>query len=94
MNSKSTQKISDATISRTGNLLAEAKTGFMIGYATPIAIVAVGQLLLGNPLTAAVSAVGTAVSPVAITCAAIGAIWMGWRALKPGEQARIQQRHG
>ncbi len=79
----------DATISRTGNLLAEAKSGFMIGYVTPIAIVAVGQLLLGNPLTAAVSAVGMAVSPVAITCAAVGAIWMGWRALKPGEQARI-----
>lgn len=79
----------DATISRTGDLLAEAKSGFMIGYVTPVAIVAVGQLLLGNPLTAAVSAAGMAVSPVAITCAAVGAIWMGWRALKPGEQARI-----
>jgi hypothetical protein len=79
----------DATISRTGDLLAEAKSGFMIGYATPVAIVAVGQMLLGNPLTAAVSAIGMAVSPVAITCAAVGAIWMGWRALKPGEQALI-----
>lgn len=77
----------DATISRTGDLLAEAKSGFMIGCVTPVAIVAVGQMLLGNPLTAAVSAVGMAVSPVA--CAAVGAIWMGWRALKPGEQARI-----
>ncbi|WP_427913902.1 hypothetical protein ACPWT1_02795 [Ramlibacter sp. MMS24-I3-19] len=79
----------DATISRTGDLLAEAKSGFMIGYVTPVAVIAVGQLLLGNPLTAAVSAVTMAVSPVAITCAAVGAIWMGWRALKPSEQARI-----
>eukprot|EP01034_Spumella_vulgaris_P040902 gene40902-50605_t len=38
----------NATISRTGELLGEAKTGFMIGYVTPIAVVAVGQLLLGN----------------------------------------------
>lgn len=83
----------DATISRTGDLLAEAKSGFMIGCVTPVAIVAVGQMLLGNPLTAAVSAVGMAVSPVAITCAAVGAIWMGWRALKPGEQARIVDFH-
>jgi hypothetical protein len=79
----------NATISRTGELLGEAKTGFMIGYVTPIAVVAVGQLLLGNPLTAVVSGVGMAVSPVAITCAAVGAIWMGWNALAPGEQAKI-----
>lgn len=79
----------DSTIARTGDLLAQAKTGFMIGYATPVAIIAVGQLLLGNPLTAAVSTVSMVTSPVAITCAAVGAIWMGWRALKPAEQARI-----
>jgi hypothetical protein len=79
----------ESTIALTGDLLAEARSGFMLGYVTPVAIVAVGQLLLGNPLTGLVSGVGMAVSPVAITCAAVGAIWMGWRALKPGEQARI-----
>lgn len=79
----------DQTISATGELLAAAKTGFMLGYAVPVAVVAVGQLLLGNPLTAVVSAASMMVSPVAISCAAVGAIWLGWRALKPVEQARI-----
>lgn len=79
----------DATISSTGKLLAEARKGFKVGYSAPIAVVAVGQLLLGNPLTAVVSAAGMAVNPVAITCAAVGAVWMGWRALKPREQADI-----
>jgi hypothetical protein len=79
----------DKTISATGELLAAAKSGFMLGYAVPIAVVAVGQLLLGNPLTAVVASASMMVSPVAISCAAVGAIWMGWRALKPVEQARI-----
>lgn len=79
----------DETKSRTGEILAAAKFGFLFGYATPIAIVGVGQLLLGNPLTALVSMAGMAVNPFAITCAAVGAIWMGWKALAPAEQARI-----
>jgi uncharacterized membrane protein YfbV (UPF0208 family) len=79
----------DQTISATGELLAAAKTGFMLGYAVPVAVVAVGQLLLGSPLTAVVSTASMMVSPVATSCAAVGAIWLGWRALKPVEQARI-----
>lgn len=79
----------DQTIYRTGELLAQVKSGLVIGYSAPIAIVTIGQLLLGNPLNAVVSFATTAVSPVAITCAAVGAIWMGWRALKSTEQARI-----
>lgn len=79
----------DLTISRVGHVLAAAKAGFSIGFIAPIAVVAIGQLLLGNPLTAVVAGMSMAVSPVAITCAAVGAIWMGWGALKPAEKTRI-----
>lgn len=79
----------DSTISRVGHVLEATKLGFSLGYITPVAVVAIGQLLLGNPLTAIGAGVSIAVSPVAITCAAVGAIWMGWGALKPAEKARI-----
>lgn len=79
----------DLTICRVGHVLAAAKTGFSLGFITPVAIVAIGQLLLGNPLTAVAASISMAVSPVAITCAAVGAIWMGWSALKADEKARI-----
>lgn len=79
----------DGTISKVGDVLAAVKAGFVFGYISPIAVVAVGQLLLGNPLTAAVATVSMAVSPVAISCAAVGAIWLGWGALKPSQKARI-----
>ncbi|WP_430407439.1 hypothetical protein [Hydrogenophaga sp.] len=79
----------DSTISRVGHVLEAAKSGFELGYITPVAVVAIGQLLLGNPLTAVSAGLSMAVSPVAITCAAVGAIWMGWGALKPAEKARI-----
>jgi hypothetical protein len=36
------------TVSRTGRVIGAAKTGFGIGYVTPGAIIATGQLLLGN----------------------------------------------
>ena len=79
----------DATIERVGRVLEGAKQGFELGYSVPIAVVAIGQLLLGNPLSAVASAAVTAVSPVAITCAAVGAIWMGWQALTAEERDRI-----
>ncbi|MGQ3002506.1 MAG: hypothetical protein ACT6UH_22375 [Hydrogenophaga sp.] len=79
----------DSTISRVGHVLEAAKAGFSLGYVTPVAVVAIGQLLLGNPLTAVAAGISMAVSPVAITCAAVGAIWMGWRALTAAEKTRI-----
>jgi len=74
----------DSTISRVGYVLEATKLGFSLGYITPVAVVAIGQLLLGNPLTAIGAGVSMFVSPVAITCAAVGAIWMGWGPVEPG----------
>jgi uncharacterized protein YaaW (UPF0174 family) len=79
------------TISRTGRVLGMAKLGFGIGYITPVVIISVGQFLLGNTL-AAVTTVATAATltnPVAMTCAAIGAIYYGWSALSDVERNQI-----
>lgn len=76
------------TISRTGRILEMAKFGFGIGYITPVVIITVGQLLLGNPLTAitTVATAATLTNPIAMTCAAIGAIYYGWGALSDVER--------
>lgn len=84
------------TVASTGNVIDAAKFGFGLGYISPIVIIAVGQHLLGNSL----AAVGTVASglvmanPVAMTCAAVGAIYYGWNALsdkeKDGILARLQ----
>ena len=47
------------TISRTGRILEMAKLGFGIGYITPVVVIAAGQLLLGNTLSA-ITTVATA----------------------------------
>lgn len=76
------------TVSRTGRVLEMAKLGFGIGYITPVVIISVGQLLLGNTL-AAVTTIATAATltnPIAMTCAAIGAIYYGWGALSDVER--------
>jgi hypothetical protein len=76
------------TTERSGRVLASAKEGFQLGYVTPVIIIAAGQLLLGNPLSAAAT-MGTAVvasNPVAMTCAALGAIYFGYSALNENEK--------
>ena len=74
------------TIARTGRVLEAAKYGFGIGFVVPVAIIAAGQLLLGNPLAAAWT-LGTALTnPIAMTCAAVGAIYFGWNALSDAER--------
>ena len=84
----------DAAIATVGRFLEGAKKGLLTGYAAPVVIIATGQLLLGNPM----SAVGTVVSaaafmnPVASTCAAVGAIWFGWKALGPDEQQAVLEK--
>jgi hypothetical protein len=82
------------TISRTGRILEMAKMGFGIGYITPVVIIAVGQLLLGNPLSAisAVATAATMTNPIAMTCAAIGAIYYGWGALSDVERDEILEK--
>lgn len=81
-------------IASTGRVLEGAKFGFGLGYVTSVVLIAVGQLLLGNPLSA-IAGVATAVTlsnPVAMTCAAIGAIYYGWRALSDKERDAILDR--
>jgi len=81
-------------ISRTGRVIDAAKAGFGIGYITPIAIIAAGQLLLGNTLQA-VGTVASAVvlsNPIAMTCAAVGAVYYGWGALADVERDEILER--
>lgn len=82
------------TVSRTGHVLEMAKFGFGLGYLSSVAILAVGQLLLGNPLGAVqtVATAATVTNPVAMTCAAVGAIVYGWSALSDAERNDILER--
>ncbi len=85
------QQSENATIARTGRVLKMAKDGFGLGYLSSVTIIAAGQLLLGNPLTA-VTTVASAVTlsnPIAMTCAAVGAIFYGWGALTETERQEL-----
>jgi hypothetical protein len=79
------------TISRSGRVLEMAKLGFGIGYITPVIVISVGQLLLGNTLAAiaTVATAATLTNPIAMTCGAIGAIYYGWGALSDIERNEI-----
>lgn len=81
----------NSTISRTGRILEMAKYGFGLGYITSVTIISVGQLLLGNTMVAVttVTTAATLTNPVAMTCAAIGAIYYGWGALSDVERNEI-----
>jgi len=82
------------TMASTGRVLEAAKFGFGLGYMSSIAIIATGQLLLGNTLTAVgtVAAGVTLTNPIAMTCAAMGAIYYGWGALTDKERDAILDR--
>ncbi len=82
------------TIARTGRVIEAAKFGFGVGYVVPVAIIAVGQLLLGNTLSAigTVASAVTLSNPIAMTCASIGAIYYGWSALTDAERTEIIQK--
>ena len=85
-------KASDVpAVSRSGAVLESAKVGFGIGYVAPAVIIVSGQLLLGNPLNAVY--MGTVAllptNPVAMTCAAVGAVLWGWNALSKKEQEAL-----
>lgn len=81
-------------IERTGRVLEGAKFGFGMGYASSVIVVVVGQLLLGNQLAAAstVATAAVAANPIAMTCAAFGAIYYGWTALSDEERNDILKR--
>jgi hypothetical protein len=82
------------TISRTGRVLEGAKFGFGLGYITSFVIICAGQLILGNPLSIfqTTVTVGTFTNPIAMTCAAIGAIYYGWSALSDVERNEILEK--
>lgn len=91
---ESMKKASNSTVRVTGSVIEGAKYGFGIGYVTPVVVIAVGQMILGNPLSAvATVATGMALSnPVAMTCGAVGAIYYGWSALSDDERNGILDR--
>lgn len=81
----------NVTISRTGRILEMAKYGFGMGYMSSTIVIATGQFLLGNTW-AAISTLGSAATlsnPVAMTCAAVGAIYYGWGALSETERSEM-----
>jgi hypothetical protein len=84
----------NVTISRTGAVLEGAKYGFGLGYMSSVAIIAGGQLLLGNSLLAIaeIATAATLSNPVAMTCAAVGAIYFGWNALSEDEKNSILEK--
>ena len=63
---------------------------------TSVIVIATGQLLLGNTLAAVTTVASAAVlsNPIAMTCAALGAIYYGWNALNDRERNDILERLG
>jgi len=85
-------KASDnSTVSQTGHVIASAKYGFGMGYISSVVIIATGQYLLGNTFAAigTVASAATFSNPIAMTCAAVGAIYYGWSALSDKERDAI-----
>ncbi len=85
-------KVSDnPLVASTGRVLQAAKYGFGLGYISSVSIIAVGQYLLGNTLSAVATVASAAVlsNPIAMTCAALGAIYYGWNALSEKEREQI-----
>ena len=85
----SMKKSTNRTIEATGRVIEAAKFGFGIGFVVPIALIAIGQFILGHPLLAVGTVVTSPVNPVAMTCAAVGAIYFGWNALSEDERDAI-----
>ena len=74
-------------VARSGFVLRRAQDGFGLGYKVPLAVIAMGQTMLGLDL--AVSAPFIATNPAAFTCAAIGAIYYGYAALSEDERHKL-----
>jgi len=79
------------TIERSGHILEAAKTGFGIGYFSSVAIIATGQVIMGQTAAALaeIAAAGALANPVAMTCGAVGAILYGYAALSEREKAQL-----
>ena len=81
------EKSTNDVVARSGFVLRRAYEGFGIGYRIPLAIIAVGQSLLGVNLAVTVPAVSS--NPLAVTCAAIGAVYYGFSALSDSERQEM-----
>jgi len=79
----------DEAISQIGRVLEMAKIGFGIGFFSSAIIIAAGQAILGNPLSAAAAVITAPFNPIVMTCAAAGALYYGWRALTDDERNEI-----
>lgn len=88
------QDSENLTISRTGRVLEGAKLGFGLGYISPVIAISAGQLILGNPMTAitTIAQAATLTNPIAMTCAAVGAVYYGWSALTDQEKDEIIEK--
>lgn len=78
-------------VAQSGRILEATVAGYGIGYVTPVAIMAAGHLILGNPLSA-LGTIGSAAilsNPIAATCAAAGALFYGYAALTESERAQL-----
>ena len=80
------------TIARTGFVLKRASEGFGIGHRIPLAVMAMGQKMLGIDLAVATPFIAS--NPAAFTAAAMGAIYWGYQALDPDERDQLHQLIG
>lgn len=78
---------------RCGHVLEAANAGFGVGGETALVLIGVGQTLLGNPLAGGAVLVA-AHNPVVMTCAAIGAIHYGWKAMNDREREALLRSVG
>jgi len=83
-----------AIVAQTGQVLDGLTAGYGIGYMASTAVIAAGQLMLGNTLDAALTVGSAAVfaNPTAATCAAIGALFYGYHALSEEERSQFLSR--
>ena len=79
-------------VARTGFVLRRTFDGYGLGHKIPLAIMAMGQAMLGIDL--ATSAPFIASSPTAFTCAAVGAIYFGYQALSDEERTELIAKIG
>lgn len=82
----------EPAISLTGNVLEAAEHEFGIDYITPLIILATGHLLLGNPLREADYIATSSLNSNFMSCAAVGAIYYGWRTLHSQERDELVVR--
>lgn len=85
----------NTTVNTIGRVLEGTKSGFLIGYLSPSILTAVGVTLTTGDLLAAIGS-GTAIlgNPIAGVCAAVGAVYFGWKALNEKERSSILEQVG